>query len=126
MHTYQISDGLGFEDNCWWVWLTKADLMCKTQRSLNIKILKGYLLYKMITSQNVSSEAPFKNISFHRKVMFHSQDIQVFVFLTVPWFTKFVIWWVLLHKTGYIFEYILTHNLLSHQTWPIDKFKQGH
>ena len=40
--------------------------------------------------------------------MFRFQDIQVFVFLTIPpWFTKSVTsWWVLEHKTGCIFEYI--------------------
>ena len=44
---------------------------------------------------------------FHRKVMFHSQDIQVFVFLTILWFTKSVTsWWALVHETGCIFEYI--------------------
>ena len=41
----------------------------------------------------------------HRKVKFRSQDIQVFVFL--PWLTKSVTsWWVLIHETGCIFEYI--------------------
>ena len=44
---------------------------------------------------------------FHRKIMFHSQDIQVFVFLTSPWFTKSVTSrWVLVHETRYVFEYI--------------------
>ena len=44
---------------------------------------------------------------FRRKIMFHSQDIQVFVFLTIPWFSKSVTsWWVLVHETGCIFEYI--------------------
>ena len=27
---------------------------------------------------------------FQIKIMFHSQDIQVFVFLTIPWFTESV------------------------------------
>ena len=38
----------------------------------------------MITSQNVLYEAQVKNFLFHRKVTFCSQDIQVFVFLTIP------------------------------------------
>ena len=39
--------------------------------------------------------------------MFRSQDMQVFLFLTIPWFIKLVTsWWVLLHETGCIFEYI--------------------
>ena len=45
---------------------------------------KGYLRYKMKTSQNVPSEAQIKNFLFHRKIMSCSQDIQVFVFLTIP------------------------------------------
>ena len=36
------------------------------------------------------SEAQVKNFVFHRKVMFRSRDIQVFVFLANPWFTKSV------------------------------------
>ena len=50
---------------------------------------------------------------FVGKVMFHSQDTQVFVFLTIPWFIKSVMsWWVLVHEAGCIFEYIfwtITH-----------------
>ena len=46
--------------------------------------LKGYLRYKTITSQNVSPEAQMKKFLFRGKIMFHSQDIQVFVFLTIP------------------------------------------
>ena len=42
--------------------------------------IKGYFHYKMITYQNVSSEAQIKNFFFHRKIMFRSQDIQVFAF----------------------------------------------
>ena len=71
------------------------------------KQLKGYLHYKTITSQNVPSEAQIKNFLFRRKNMFRSQDIQVFVFLTIPWFTKSVTSrWVLVHETRCIFEYI--------------------
>ena len=41
---------------------------------------------------------------FHWRVVFHSQDIKVFVFLTIQWFTKSVTsWWVLVHKMGSIF-----------------------
>ena len=47
-------------------------------------LLKGYLCYKTITSQNVSYEAQVKNFLFRRKFMFCSQDIQVFVYLTIP------------------------------------------
>ena len=46
------------------------------------KLLKGYLRYK-ITSQNVLCEAQIKNFLFRGKIMFRSQDIQVFVFLII-------------------------------------------
>ena len=52
--------------------------------------IKGYLNYKMITSQNVSLEAQVRFVLFCRKVIFLSQDIQVFVFLIIPLFTKSV------------------------------------
>ena len=39
--------------------------------------------------------------------MFHSQDIEVFKFLTIPWFTKSVMsQWVLVHETRNLFEFI--------------------
>ena len=37
-----------------------------------------------MTSQNVSSDAQVQNFFFRRKVMFRSQDIQDFVFSTIP------------------------------------------
>ena len=44
---------------------------------------------------------------FCRKIMFRSQDIHLFVFLTIPWFTESVTpRWALVHETRYIFEYI--------------------
>ena len=44
---------------------------------------------------------------FRRRIMFPSQDIQVFVFLTIPWFSEFVrSRWFLIHETRYVFEYI--------------------
>ena len=61
---------------------------------------------------------------FHRKVMFCSQDIQVFVFLTIPWFIKSVTpWWVL--EMVHFWIYLLNHNSLTHQTWSVDRYKQG-
>ena len=56
-----------------------------------IKIVKSYLCYKTINSQNVPSAAQFKRIFwFYRKVVFCSQDIQIFVFLTIQCFNNFV------------------------------------
>ena len=50
---------------------------------LECDALKGFLHYKMRTSQNVSSEVQVKNFLFCIKVNFLSQDIQVFLFLTI-------------------------------------------
>ena len=38
-------------------------------------LIKGYLRYKMIHSQNLLSEAQILIFLFRRKVMFRSQDI---------------------------------------------------
>ena len=51
---------------------------------LKIRSSKDYFRRKTISSQNVRSEAQAKNFFFRREVMFHSQDIQVFVFLNIP------------------------------------------
>ena len=59
-----------------------------------------------------------------KKIMFHSQDNQVFVFLTISWFSKSVTSrWVLVHETRCIFEYIFWTK--AHKTWSIDSYKQG-
>ena len=87
---------------------------------------KGYLRYKKITFQNGASEAQVKNSFFPVKVMFHSQYTWVFVLLTTPWFSKSVMSWrVLVHETVHFWIHLLNHNSLSHQTWPIDRYKQG-
>ena len=60
-------------------------------------IIKDSLRYKTIASQDVSSEG-------FRKAIFRSQ---VFVFLTIPRFTKSVTsWWGLVQEIGCIFQYI--------------------
>ena len=73
----------------------------------SLREFKDYVHYKTIISQNVLFEAQIKNFLFCGKVMFRSQDIQVFVFLTISWFAKSMkSWWVLVHEIGCIFEYI--------------------
>ena len=74
-----------------------ANIQRKFFSALAVWYIKGYLCFEMITSQNVSSVAQVKNFLFHRKVMFHSQDIQVLVFLTIQWFTKSVTSWEVLY-----------------------------
>ena len=64
---------------------------------------------------------------FHRKVMFRSWVIQVFVFLTILWLTKSV-WrhdeYYSTWDTVHFWIYLLNNNSLIHQTWSIDRYKQ--
>ena len=89
-------------------WICKGYTWCwiclnKPEYALNITSTAKQKLLKMCHLRHRLRIFFF----FHRKVMFHSQDIQVFVFLTIPWFNKSVTsWWVLVHETGCIFEYI--------------------
>ena len=65
-------------------------------KDTSIVKLKVTSATKTITSQNLLSVAQVKSsvrrkvMLFRRKVMFRSQDIQVFVFLTIPRSTKSV------------------------------------
>ena len=85
--------------------MMKNDFYFVLKVLFRFKIFKGYLRYKMITSQNVSSEAQIKIFLFRRQVMFCSQDIQVYVLLTISWFTESVTsWWVLVLEIRCVFE----------------------
>ena len=55
------------------------------KRGSVVNYFKGYLRYKTITSQNVSSEAQVIIFLFRRKVMFLIKDIQFFVSLAIPY-----------------------------------------
>ena len=45
------------------------------EKMVSADVIKGYLCYKMITSQDVLSEVHVKKFLFLRKVLFSSQDI---------------------------------------------------
>ena len=75
----------------------------------------AYLQYKMCHLRQ-----RLRIFLFCRKVMFDIQDIQVFIFLTITWFTISVMsWWVLRHRQG-----AFLNISLSHRTWPIDIYTQ--
>ena len=62
--------------------------------------------------------------SFRRKVMFHSQDISFFnhhMFYQICDVMMSLNTWNRLH----FLIHLLNQNSLSHQTWPIDRYKQG-
>ena len=67
-----------------------------------------------MTSHNGPSEAQIRYFLFHRKVMFCSRDIQAFIFLIIPRFTKSVTsWWVLVRETVHFWIYLLNHHTLK-------------
>ena len=102
----------------------------RKQKNKNIKLnswsffFKGYLRYKIITSQNVSFEAQVhlrqrKNyILFSRYSSFcifnHPMIYQISdVMMNISTLDRVPFW-----------PYLLNHNSLSCQTWPIDRSKQ--
>ena len=64
---------------------------------------------------------------FRRKIMFRSQDIQVFCIFNHPMIYRIydvrmsISTWDKVH----FWIYLLNHNLWSHQTWPTDRYRQG-
>ena len=86
----------------------KGYIVIRKDFKFTLKFFNGFLRSKTIIFQNVSSEAQVKFFLFCRKVIFRSQDIQVFVFLTNTLFTKSVTsWWAVIHATLWTFEHIL-------------------
>ena len=89
-------------------------------------LLKGYLYYKTITSQNVLSEAQFMNFfilwkyyaPFSRYPCFcivnHRMIYQICAVISISTWDRVHFW-----------KYLLNHNSVSHHTWPIDRYKQG-
>ena len=73
----------------------------ETPPKKRLKIVKGYLRYKTIISQNA--------FYFEEKLCSVLKIFKFLYFLIIPWFTKSVTaWWVLVHETGCILEYIFS------------------
>ena len=79
-----------FSSNLQIIWKLYLIKGIKKWENMDFLTFTGYLYYKTIMSQDVSSKAQIKNFLYLRKIMFHSQDIPGFVFLTIKWFTKSV------------------------------------
>ena len=90
-------------------------------------LLKVYLRYKTITSQNVSSQAQIKNFFISQKDYVPFSRYSSFCTLNYPMIyricdvTMSISTWDEVH----FWIYLLNHNLWSDQTWPIDRYKQG-
>ena len=91
-----------------WIWsccnkLWHHSRICSRTPSILLYVinnLKGYLRCKIKLLKMCHLRHRLRIVLLCRKVVFSSQDIQVFVVLTIPWFTKSV------HETRCIFEYI--------------------
>ena len=79
-----------FSSNLQIIWKLYLIKGIKKWENMDFLTFTGYLYYKTIMSQDVSSKAQIKKFLYLRKIMFHSQDIPGFVFLTIKWFTKSV------------------------------------
>ena len=91
-------------------------------------IMKGYLHYNMITSQNVPFEVHIKNFFVSKKVMFCFWHIRVFVFFTISWFSIYICDIMMSISTWgrvHFSTYLLNHKSLTNQTWLTDRYKQG-
>ena len=84
------------------------------------QIFKGYLCYRT-HFENILKMCHMRHrlgiFLFRRKVIIYSQDIQVFLFLIIPWFPNL---WCYndISTWGRVYSWIqlLNHNSLSHQT----------
>ena len=91
-----------------WIWsccnkLWHHSRICSRTPSILLYVindLKGYLRCKIKLLKMCHLRHRLRIVLLCRKVVFSSQDIQVFVVLTIPWFTKSVVSrWVLVHET---------------------------
>ena len=71
-----------------------------------------------------SNNQTMTKLSTNSDLIFHSQDVQGFRFLTIPWFTKSVmsLWVFTWDRQDAFFNISFELKLLTHQTWSIDKY----
>ena len=90
-------------------------------------LIKGYFRYKMITSENVSSQAQVQNFFYFTEKLCPVLKIFKFLYFQPPLiyqicdFVMNISTWGRVHFWIYLFN----HNSLSNQTWPIDRYKRG-
>ena len=89
--------------------------------------IKGYLCYKMIISQNVPPKAQIKNFFISYKNYVPFSRYSSFCIFNHPMIyqisdvTMSISTWGKVH----FWIYLLNHKSWSHQTWPVDRYKQG-
>ena len=87
---------------------------------------KCYLHCKTITSRNVPSEAQIKIFLFRRKIVPFSR-YSSFCILNHPMIYQIcdVMMSISTWDKVHFWIYVLNLNSRSHQTWPVDRYKQG-
>ena len=87
---------------------------------------KGYLRYKTITSQNISSEAQVKNFFILQKSCVPFSRFSSFRIFNHPIIYQIcdAIMSIRTWDSVYFWICHLNHNLLSHQTWLTDIYKE--
>ena len=89
-------------------------------------VIKGYLCYKIINSQNVSSEEQTKDfLILEKSYVWFSRYSKFYIFHHPVIYKICDIMSISTRDTVHFWTYFLNHNSLSHQTRPIDRYKQG-
>ena len=90
-------------------------------------LLKGYLHCKTIAFQNVSSEAQIQKIFVLWKSYFPFSRYSSFCISNHPMIYQIcdVMMSISTSGTVHFWIYLLNHNLLSHQTQPVDRYKKA-
>ena len=86
--------------------------------------LKGYISYKTLTSQIVSSEAEVKNFFYFVEKLF--SVLKIFCIFNHPMIYQVcdIMMSISTWDRVHFWIYLLNHNSLSHQTWSIDWYTQ--
>ena len=99
---------------------------CHTYSSMKqfCQSFKGYLCYKTITSQNASFAAQFKKffISWESYVLFSRYSS--FCIFNHPMIYQICDVIMSIYRVHF-WIYLLNYNSLSHQTWPINRYKDN-
>ena len=109
----------------------KIPIWCPTfifyQNIFYDKMDLGYLRCKIITSQNVSTEAKVKNFFILQKSYAPFSRYSSFCIFNHPMIFQIcdVMMSISTWDTVHFLIYLLNHNSITYQTWSFDRYKQG-
>ena len=110
-----------------WLFPDKERNLTEPINASIFSFLKGYLGYKTITTQNVSSEAQIKNFFISKKNYVSFSRHSSFCIFNHPMIYRIcdVTMSISTWDNFYLWIDLLNHNSWSHQTWSVDRYKQG-